>query len=391
MATAKWVQLYKNKALGGDSGTETFPIKRTDQILELELRVRAKNGATANAPDAIAMATVESSITKIQVNSGSAIFKSYTGEVCRKIATYRNGKVPYTMITEVAGGTYAPNDPSLGWHEAVFPINFNLKEDPMGTKTGIIMPAPLYDSLDLVLEYNFSISATVGFVTGGANHVFDLYALVMPKEADEVMKGKKILVEAKKADYTTVAGGDYAFKLTLDANRFMRQIYTQVYENGVGEGVDVTDVTLRVDNDVTWASKWDALQNKNAADVDLDYFWDIYQFAQTATDELWTRVPAPKALITPGTSPTTAPFFTTLANGDKVTVTTDAASDVNLIRIESDVLPAMAVIDFDTDSSLMNMQYQGVKDFELTITQGASGAGATVQVIEQSVAKPWGY
>src|SRR5574337_412586 len=92
MAIPKWVELYKNKALSGDSGTETFSIKRTDQILELLLKVRAKNGATANAPDAAAMPTVESSLTKINVKSGSADFKNYSGEICRKFAAYRDGR-----------------------------------------------------------------------------------------------------------------------------------------------------------------------------------------------------------------------------------------------------------------------------------------------------------
>jgi len=44
MAMARMIQLYKDKSFGGDSGTETFPIKRTDQILELVLKIRAKNG-----------------------------------------------------------------------------------------------------------------------------------------------------------------------------------------------------------------------------------------------------------------------------------------------------------------------------------------------------------
>lgn len=386
----KWIQLYKDKALGGDSGTETFPIKRTDQILELLLKVRAKNGSTANAPDAAVMPTPESSLTKIQVNSGSAIFKNYTGEVCRKIATYRNGHLPPTLHTQAAGGTWAGHqNPALGWMEYTFPINFNLQSDKFGNKTGLLLPAPLYDSLDLVIDYNFTISSTAGFVTGGANHVFDLYALVKAKEDRAAMESKRVLVETKKHDYTTVASGDEAFKLTLDNNRFLRQLYVQCYENGVGEGVDVTELTFKADNDVMWASKWGDMQDKNAMDRKIQYAIDYYMKCVGTTDELWTRIPSPRPFMLAGTGPTVAPYFTTLGNGDKVTITTDAANDVNLVRINSDVLPAMAVLDFDQDESLMNMQYQGVKDLEVILTQG--GADGAVQIIEQSVARPWGY
>ncbi len=389
MAIPKWVQLYKDKSLGGDSGTETFPIKRTDQILEMILKVRSKNGATRNSADAAAQQTVESSITKLQVNSGSAIFKSYTAEMCRKVATYRNGKTPAALITQKEGGTWAGNeDVLLGWQEYVMPINFNLPYDPYGNRTGVMLPAPLYDSLDLVMDYNFTISATAGFVTGGANHVFDLYALVMPKEAPGLMQNKRILVEAKKHDYTTVASGDEPFKLTLDQNRMLRQLFVQCYEAGVGEGVDITDLVFKADNDVQWASKWGDIQAKNAEDIKLvPRIQDWYLEASSADDEIWTRVPAAKPVVHPVSQITTVPRVTTV--GDKITVTANAASDNGHLSVFSDVIPAVAVIDLDQDENLLNLQPQSVKDLEIILTQG--GADGSVQILEQSIAKPWGY
>ena len=269
MPTPLWVELYKNKALSGDSGTETFPIKRTGEILELLFKVRAKNGATANAPDAAVMPTVQSSMTKIEVKSGSTIFKSYSGEINRLLATYRDGRLPPTMYTQAAGGTWAGNnDPALGWQDYVFPIYFTPRGDPYGNKTNCMLPAPLYDSLDLVLDYEFTISATAGFVTGGANHVFDLYALMLPSgtggfqalpanvpnNAIERMKRRNLIIETKKQDYTTVASGDEPIKLTLDKNRWLRQLMIFCYENGIGEGIDLTDLKLKVSNDITWRS-----------------------------------------------------------------------------------------------------------------------------------------
>ncbi len=390
MVIPQLIELYKDKSLSGDAGTETFSIKRTHEILALYLKVRAKNGATANAPDAAIMPTIEQSLTKIEVKSGSASFKSFNGEICRKFAAYRNGKLPKTMYTQAAGGTWAGNDdPSLGWQEYTFPIYFNTKKDPYGNI--MALPAPLYDSLDLVLDYNFTISATAGFVTGGANHVFDLYALVMPKEDPAVMKNKRILVETKKQDYTSLASGDEPFDLTLDSNRFLRQLMIFCYENGIGEGVDITDLKFKVENDTYWAGKWGALQGLNAEDCSWDgvAIPNMYLKDVGTTDELWTRVPSPYPYMIAGTAPTVAPYFTTLAAGDKVTITTDAANDVNLIDIRSPVIPATAIIDLDRDGTLQHMQHCGVKDMDLVLTNG--GAGGAVQIVEQHVAVPWGY
>jgi hypothetical protein len=247
MPVPQLYQLYKDKALAGDSGTETFSIKRTHEILGLYLVLRAKNGATANAPDAAAMPTPQSSLTKIEVKSGSTVFKSYSGEICRTLATYRDGKLPPTLHTQAAGGTWAGNeDPSLGWMQYAFPINFTPKNDPYGARTNCMLPAPLYDSLDLVLEYNFTISATAGFVTGGANHVFDLYMLAFPPgqggfqpaagNARGAMQQRNILVETKKQDYTTVASGDEPFGLTLDNNRALRQLMISAMRTESGKG-----------------------------------------------------------------------------------------------------------------------------------------------------------
>ena len=383
----KMVQLYKNKALSGDSGTETFPLKRNDLVIGYMVKIRAANGATNNDFDAAAEATVERSITKIEVKSGSAVFKSYDGEMCRKIATYRNGILPETLITGVAGGTWAGNsDPLLGWQEAVFPIDFCIKQDPYGNRTGTIFPAPLYDSLDLVIDYNFTISATAGFATGGANHVMDVYALTLPKQEKGAMENKHILVESKKIDYTTVASGDESFDLTLDNNRFLRHLYVNCYEQGIGEGVDITDLVLKVEGNNEWASKWGDLQAQNALDCNLKFEKKYYGDPTDGSTAHYTRVPAARGMVTGYEAPTVVPWLG--YNNDTVTVTNDSGELYELL-IRSDVLPGMAVMDFDKDGLMQNMQYCGVKDLDLQISNG--GAGGATQILEQHWSKAWGY
>ena len=387
MTLPKMIQIYKNKQLSGDAGTDTFVLPRNDMVLEYLLQVRSKNGSTANAPDAVAMPTVESSISKIEVKSGGTIFKSFNAEMCRKISTYRNGFLPPTLHTQDAGTTYAGNeDPELGWQVYDMPINFNLKQDPYGNKTNTILPCPVYDSMEMVMDFDFTISSTAGFVT--TEHYMDLYATVMPPQSEAEMLQKKILVEANKRDYTSLAAGDQGFDLTTDPNRMMRQIYVWAYEAGIGEGVDIQSGQFKVNGDPKWTWKWGNLQHKNAMDCDLDYFIDYYMKNVGTTDELWTRIPAPIPQMTAGTSPTAAPHFTTLGAGDKVTVTTDQANDINLMRVGSNVIPATVVLDFDQDGLMRNMQPQGVNSLEMYLTNG--GAGGSVKILEQSIANVWG-
>lgn len=389
MTIPKWVELYKNKALSGDAGTETFSIKRTDQILELLLKVRAKNGATRNSPDGAALQTVEEALTKINIKSGSADFKNYSGEMCRKFATYRNGKLPHTLYTQAVGGTWAGNeDPSLGWQEYSFPVYFNSKFDPYGNRTNLMLPAPLYDSLDMVMDYDFTLSSTAGFVTGGANHVFDLYALVLPKQDKETMQKKRILVETKKQDYSSVASGDEPFDLTLDKNRFLRQLMVFAYEAGVGEGVDITDLKFKVDGDTYWAGKWGDLQMMNAEDASLDFSLPMYLQSATTDDEIWTRVPSPWGTHYTAHETGAEDAYLTIV-GDKVTVNGVTQDDNGVLTVKSNVLPGTVVFDMDKDGRMENLQWSGVKDFDLVLTNG--GADAAVQILEQHVAVPWGY
>ena len=291
----KRVQIYKDKALSADAGTETFPIPTNGMLVGLEVEIRAKNGATNNDFDNVTEATVEQSITNITVNSGSAIFKSFSGEMCRKIATYRNGVLPKTLITGVAGGTWAGNDdPELGWQQASFPIDFCTRDDPYGNLTGAVLPAPLFRTLDLKLDYNFSISSTAGFVTGGSNHLMDVYGTYLPRLSADQMMNKNILVETKAVDYTTVATGDQSFNLTREPGNvsFLRQLYVNCYAVGVGEGTQITELALLEDGNNEVVAKWGNLQSSNAQQARLQYEKVYYCDPTDGTTVHKTRVPA---------------------------------------------------------------------------------------------------
>jgi hypothetical protein len=50
----------------------------------------------------------------------------------------------------------------------------------------------------------------------------------------------------------------------------------------------------------------------------------------------------------------------------------------------SDVLPAVAVIDFDRDNSLRRLQPQGIRDLDIILGDEQAGAG---QIMEESLQK----
>jgi len=144
---------------------------------------------------------------------------------------------------------------------------------------------------------------------------------------------------------------------------------------------------LKANNDVMWASKWGDLQAQNALDVGFDErCGSVYLLSISTTDEHWTRIPAVVAI----NAPVTEEAYTIMSYvGDKITLAASAAAKYGHLHLYSKVIPAVAVMDFDKDGSLMAMQYQGVSDLEVLLTQGA--ADGIVQILEQSVCKPWGY
>jgi hypothetical protein len=106
--------LRENNSLGaGDSGDIDIKLPENRAIHALYLTIRNQNGSTSNTDDAGALETIVNSITEIKVQSGSRIFKEFSGQACRDWATYRNGRNPHFFNTQIAGSTYP-----TGWQEA---------------------------------------------------------------------------------------------------------------------------------------------------------------------------------------------------------------------------------------------------------------------------------
>ena len=389
MTEARMVKLFKDRAFETNVGTETLVLPRNVQYLALFLKVRAENTSTGNSPDAVTMPTIESAITKIEITAGQEIVKEYSGEMCRTLATYATGRLPYTLHTQANGTTYVEGDPTSGWSESMFPIYFSdPKNDPYGDKTNMMLPAPLYDSLIMNIEYNFPTTAGAGFYDGGTYKMLSLYALVIDEEDEATMMNKKVLVEAAPQDHTTAATGEQNFDLTVDPDSRLAKVTVSCYEAGISEGVDVTDVKHKINGNIVQIGKWGDIQTRNAIDCNLQYEHRIHLTAIGTTDELFTRIPSVYADLSNITDPGNDARYLTYTD-DKVTVTTTAADDVSTLVMHSDVLPRTVVMDYNLDGSLRHLIPLNIRTSQLVLTQGA--ADGTVVVIESILKKPRGF
>ena len=369
MPGPRLLKLYDRNAFPADAGTITIPIKRTHQISDLILEVRCTNGGTNNGVDAAEQESIPLAIERMRLQSGSKVYYDTTGEMCTLIDTYRNGKYPAELWSQAGA---IPQ-------EATFPMHFG--EDNGDDQ--MLLPAPLLDSLDLVIDYTFTISATAGFATGTG--AYSIYAWVWPSEPVPTMEDKAFYVTTKKHDWTTLAAGDHNFDLTLDERMMLSRIYCWCYEHAIGEGVNITDVGLKIDSELVAEASWCELQKQNANDCRLNFCRNLHTDAVTANDTIWTRIPDVDPLFSSYAIAAGADYINTVTGGDVDMVS--AANALGLLSCRSERIPGMVVLDFDRNHSLRHLQPQGVRDIDFYVTQGA--AGGDVDVLEQSVMKYW--
>ena len=367
MRTWRTIEVYKDKGLtASTSGKDTYALPRTHMIGSLWLAIRATTSAADHWVTDNRIRSVDLEIDSLTVRSGSKTFKQYSGEMCRKISAYNTGRLPpqyfnLTLSTE---------------NESVFPIDFGLEPQD----EDVILPAPLMDSLDLVIEHSFG-TGTEEWASTGAE--FDLYASVLEPTAD--LEEKKILIQEKKRDFTTTAtSGDEPFDLTLDERRLLRRIYVSAYKQDSVEGGVVSYLKLKADNEEVLAQKWINLQHQNAMDARLQYKSKVYLTDVAAGEVLITGVPNMELTAMPGA---TTAFELDSVTGDGAVIGAATEADSTHLFIMSDVLPAVAVIDFDRDRSLRRLQPQGIRDLDLIITQAV--ASGTVKVYEESLQRMW--
>lgn len=380
----QWHQVTSGRSFGGDSGDKTYPIPTGKAIASLWLDVICKNGANHNSADAAAQQTVIEALSKVEIKTGSRILFTGSAEIARAWATYRDGKPPYFDWTQIAGTATDP----VGWQHAMIPFNFQRYDgDPY-----CCLPAPLYDAgLDIVMDFDFTIDGDAGFVTNTSK--FALYAQTITPvgmgEADwnAHLATQKVLQRTKKTDYTTLVSGTERIQNSTSKQNKLRTLMYHCYEAGILEGVDITDLKLEVNSVEQQYMPWKYLQQINAAECGLkDNYKQVVRLkANTTTDEIWCRMPDVIPTLSPDMITTAAhegPFVSTV--GDKVTVTTEAADDLNTLTLTSPVIPCSAFFNFDRDLSMRHLMNMDVNELTTVITNG--GAGGALSLHEEVLA-----
>lgn len=369
MRTWRTIEVYHNKNLSGTSGTNTFSLPRTHMIGDLWLVLRGTNDAAGNISDSAEYTGLDEALDKISIKSGSKTFKSFDGHMARNLAAHRDGML--------APATKTQSDALV--QEMVFPIHFGIEPQD----EDVILPAPLLDSLDLVLEYSFSTAGSVGFQSGTL--YFDLLANVLEPTAD--LEDKMILIQEKKQDVSySSSNGDTPFDLTLDERRLLRKIYVDAYVTAQPEGYVCGDIEVKADNEQVIKADWQTIQFQNAIDHHLNYRDLIHTWAYDANGDVYrSRIPDLEADWLEDTQ-AASPTLITVA-GDAVTWDSATSNaDEGDLYMHSAVLPAMAVIDFDRDNSLRRLQPQGIRDLDIILGEEQTGVGC---IIEESLQKIW--
>ena len=364
-----------DKAFSGDEGTDSFVLPRGRAISAIRLVARGKNAATHNAPDACATEDIISAIKKVEIYSGDRVFQSMSGEIIKAFDTYKNGRDNYTNLTQIAGGTY----PS-GWSEAVFSLDFSRYPMDMGC----CLPAPLYDSLSMSIDFDFNTTDANGdaaFLAGGSNHRYDVYIDILPVVSRESLTRMKIIERKKKLDYTTRATGWDLIDLSISKTKMLRKVLLHCYLAGAPEGGPIDEVEYMLNGKVYSTNTWDGWQNRNSQDVGLDFVRTIFTKANSVSDQYYSRIPAAEPQFTAMT--TTSEDVHLTVDDDKITMATQTADDLGVLTINSAVIPGTVVFDFDNDLSLRELASMAVLKPQIHLSNAT--AGAALKVYEETI------
>ena len=374
------LEVKSDSASLGDSDTSTFLLPNSRAISEMLLVVRAKNAATHNASDACAAETVLEALERIEVRTGDRVFKNYSADVAMSLATYRAGREPYTNLTQVAGASYP-----VGWQEIAIPIQFNrFGEDPLCG-----LPAPLYTGLEISLKYDFDTTDAGGktaFLTGAANHRYDLYAEMMPHMHETSLRNLKVLTNLKRQNYTTRANGTDLINLTTSPHKMLRNVLVRAYKTGVQEGTLFEELDILVDGDVVMEDLWRHWQNRNAEDAELDFMRKVHTKAQTTDDVYYSMIPDAEVTNQAESSNVHTAYFA--VTGDQISMDANAgggyvADELGELFIRSNVIPATAIIDFDRANTMADLLSINCDKLHLRVLN--AGADGSAEVHESFV------
>ena len=365
-----------DKATSGDTDKDTFSLPKSRAISDMMLVIRAKNEATHNSANGCKAETLLSSIEEIEVKTGDRIFKSYNADIAMAFATYRNGRESYCNLMQTTGGTYPD-----GWQEIALPISFSrFESDPV-----CAFPAPLYINPEISIKYDFETTDANGdsaFLTGAANHRYDLYCDMMPHMHEASLRNLKVLEQNKIQNYNTKSAGYDLINLTQSKDKTLRNVLVRSYKTGVHEGTTLSELSVVVNGQEIAQDTWRRWQARNAEDCGLDFQRKIDMFAEGTNDVYYSTIPDVEPLYQAGIL--TAEDVYVGITGDQITMNGVAADDTGILYLNSEVIPATAIIDFDRGSTMSDLLNINVNKIQLRLLN--AGADASAEIYETLVA-----
>ena len=367
------LEVENDITLSGYNGTHRITLPRERSIGAIELDVMGVNGSTSNSATGVEQYDVRRAIESLKVKSGKRVFYETSGIQNRNIMTYETGRLPWEIRTQVADGE----------QHALFTIPFWV--EPMYPNTAL--PAPMLNSLDFEIGYNFVQSTSkIGWASTGHKVNCNVW-LYDYEESDEALANKQFRVIEQKHDHTSLGSGVSPFTLSQDAMRSLRRLYIEAYKVSTAEGGVISDVQVKQSNDEIYASKWTAIQAGNAEDCKLAWQQAMTVKAGAANDVLWTRVPNLQhgnfmGSVTADRDDTE--YVASLVTGVYTFVITDAVTAY--LSYTAQEIPTLAVIDWDLLKDLANMVPMGPKT-ELFLTNAVASGEA--KVCEESISKMW--
>ena len=369
MPNGMFVKKVIKKALvaGADSGTLTIDLPRANYLASLMVRGKNTNGSTSNTAE-----TLESVVTKIEVEADGVVIFSMTGYLARLFEHFDIGKLP----------AYDESQSANAVQFAEFPIKFGRHQ----SDKEIILPAHRFASLQLKITYACTDSATVGWATSESNLKFDVVAsYLVSKELINTPFFKKINVFS----HTTTAVTDDEVDLPTGAGAgAYRRIMIGAYEAGIQDGVDCTEYELLVNGSQRVVHDlWDTSQDEDYQRYKARGGKQFIAYLSAATTTVTFKVSRINQVAVTGATDDKTFTYDSIA-GDQVVFDTESSSASDgSVKVEGNGVSYATMIDLGTDNindSLDVTAGSGISSLKLKLVTGAAGADNRV-VTEQLV------
>ncbi len=366
------VYLEKEKTLV-DSGTEIIELALADPVSEIQIRFKAKNGATSNINNCVAR-----NITKIELVDGSNILYSLDGMLSQAMSYYSSGNVPSMQ---------RQSGPSEN-QEDHFVIKFGRS---LWDAENALVPAQ-FRNLQLKITYNLANVRALGadsFLTGSAK--LTIIARIMEGLAAEPVA---YMMAKNHYNWTTVGSGEERIPLPTDHDYAL--LLFRAWETEVKLYSTISNLKLSIDQDKDIPfdlDSWDFLkmmENRyGLIDIDQHVFVTTVENIQSYLGVGETAIATPESA--PG-DPTSFRSHLQVYGVDSghVNFTSDGSDhatnseDICQLKVSGQALHHCYAYQFGLMSDPETyLKAPDLGDIKFIATQGNAGADANVALLQR--------